>query len=230
MFAAAFLFGDRLRPLKWLGADKRTLTSFGSGMSVAYVFVHLMPELAEAREDFSESLSGIVLYEGMAVYTFALMGFVLIYGLEHWRRHVGESEDSESSAALYLHVGGFAVYVALMAYLAGNGLGESQISTALYAIAITLHLIGIDHALRDEHGAAYSRRLQLLLAGMAVVGFGLATLTELPEPAIASLIAFVSGAVIINSTLMELPSDRDGRFTAYLIGAVAYALLLIPLA
>lgn len=229
LFAAAFLVGDRLQPLRWLGADRRTLISFGAGMSAGYVFVHLMPELAEAREVFAESLSEIVRYEGIAVYFFALLGFIAYYGLEHWRKRLGESRAAEESAELHLHVGGFAVYVALMAYLAAHGLAETPTSMALYTVAITLHLIGVDHDLRREHGAAYGRNARRLLAGMAVLGWVVAMLVELPRAALASLVAFVSGAVIVNSMILELPSEKDGRFVAFMTGALAYGLLLVPL-
>ena len=46
--ALVFLFGGRVRPLRPLFRDDRSLISFGSGMSMAYVFVHLMPELSSA--------------------------------------------------------------------------------------------------------------------------------------------------------------------------------------
>ena len=41
--------------------------------------------------------------------------------------------------------------------------------------------------------------------------------------------AFVSGAVIVNSAIMELPSDKDGRFVPFMLGGVIYGLILLPL-
>jgi hypothetical protein len=46
---------------------------------------------------------------------------------------------------------------------------------------------------------------------------------------VALLVAFLSGAVIVNSSLMELPSDKDGRFLPFLAGGLLYALILLPL-
>jgi hypothetical protein len=42
-------------------------------------------------------------------------------------------------------------------------------------------------------------------------------------------VAFVSGAVIVNSAIMELPSDKDGRFVPFMLGGVIYGLILLPL-
>jgi hypothetical protein len=37
-------------------------------------------------------------------------------------------------------------------------------------------------------------------------------------------------AVIMNSAVMELPSDMDGRFWPFVTGGLVYALMLVPLA
>jgi hypothetical protein len=47
---------------------------------------------------------------------------------------------------------------------------------------------------------------------------------------VALLLAFVSGAVIMNSLIMELPEGKDGRFLPFVAGGILYALLLLPLA
>jgi len=230
LFACAFLFGDRFRPLKWLGADPRTLISFGAGMSAAYVFVHLMPELHGAREAFAESMSKIVLYEGMAIYILALLGFVVFYGLETWRTRLREVPQADQPLnELEFHVIGFVGYVSLISYLSAHGLDETRSSTVLYTIAIVFHLLGVDQDFRREHGAAYTLNTRLVLAGAAIAGWMIALVVEFPREVIASLLAFVSGAVIMNSMIMELPSEKEGRFLPFLVGAVIYGVLLAPL-
>jgi hypothetical protein len=51
----------------------------------------------------------------------------------------------------------------------------------------------------------------------------------MPHYVLALLVAFISGAIIMNSTIMELPSEKDGRFLAFMSGGVAYGLVLLPL-
>jgi hypothetical protein len=46
---------------------------------------------------------------------------------------------------------------------------------------------------------------------------------------LALLVAFVSGAVIMNSAIMELPSGKEGRFVPFMIGGLLYGLILLPL-
>ena len=230
MFAVTFLLGGRVHPLRALVRDRRSMISFGAGMSAAYVFVHVMPELHGVRSAFSASISLPLRYEGMSIYFLALIGFLVFYGLDHLSTRLRESgEEGQGGPAFKIHVGGFAIYVLLMAYLLVHNLEETRVSTALYGVAITFHFLSVDHALRDEHGAAYDRVGRFVLAGMAVLGWGVGLLFPLPDYVLALLVAFISGAVIMNSAIMELPSEKDGRFVPFMSGGILYGLILLPL-
>lgn len=229
LFCLVFLVGGRVHPLRPLMTDRRALVSFGAGMAAAYVFVHLIPELAGAREAFASSHSDVLRYEGMAIYFVALVGFLLFYAFEHMRRRSRSDEAPDEAARSFrLHLGGFAAYVCLMGYLLVHNLEESDVSTLLFAVAIAFHLLTVDHDLREEHGEAYERVGRFVLAGAALFGWGIGLLAELALPAIAVLVAFVSGAVIMNSAVMELPADKDGRLLPFLAGGVVYGLILAP--
>jgi len=169
----------------------------------------------------------------MGIYFLALVGFLVFYGLDHLREHLrgkaSEEETGEAGAAFRIHVGGFAAYVGLVAYLLVHNLEGSPVSLALFVVAMTCHFLGVDHSLRDEHGAAYERIGRFVLAGAAVVGWGAGAVFALPPYVLALLVSFVSGAVIMNSAIMELPSDKEGRFVPFMIGGLLYGLILLPL-
>jgi hypothetical protein len=232
LFAAAFLVGGRLHPFRLLGLHRRSMISFGAGMSSAYVFVHLMPELHGVRTAFTAATSLPTRFEGMGIYFVALAGFLLCYALEHLRVRARALEAeglAEQGHSFRLDIGGFAVYVFLMAYLLVRNLEETRRSLALYAGTISIHFLSVDHALREEHGARYELPGRWLLAAMALFGWGTGLLVDAPRDAVALVVAFVSGAVIMNSSIMELPSEKDGRFGPFLFGGLAYGLALVPL-
>jgi hypothetical protein len=245
LFALTFLFGGKVHPLKAITRDRRSLVSFSAGMSAAYVFVHLMPEMHGARSVFAESVSGHLPLEGMVIYFVALVGFLAFYGLEHLRVQLSEREGSEGEGqgkgtlegaeaeegglAYRLHVGGFAAYVALVGYLLVRNLEETPVSTALFATAMVFHFLTIDHSLREEHGAAYEGSGRWLLACMSLLGWGAGALFALPAYVLALLVAFLSGAIIMNSAVMELPGHKDGRFLPFVLGGLIYGLILLPL-
>jgi hypothetical protein len=230
LFALMFLVGGRIHPVQSLVRDRRTVISFAAGMTAAYVFVRLLPELHGARETFTESTSLTLRYEGMGIYFVALLGFLVFYGLDHLRARLGESAEEEQEArAFRIHVGGFAAYVLLMSYLLVHGLEGEPIQTVLYAVAVALHFLGIDHALREEHGAEYQRVGRYILAGACILGWAIGLVVELPASITALLVAFISGSIIMNSLITELPSGKDGRFVPFLVGGLVYGLILLPL-
>jgi high-affinity nickel permease len=78
--ALVHLFSGKLR---FLNTTPRSIwLSIGSGVSVAYVFVHILADLSEAQE----TIQGVV-GEGLAflehyIYLVALLGVTVFYGLE----------------------------------------------------------------------------------------------------------------------------------------------------
>jgi hypothetical protein len=229
LFMAVFIFGDRVQPLHILARDRRTLISFAAGVSAAYVFVHVMPEVAEARETFVHSTNLRLQYEGKEIYLVALFGFLVFYGLGWLRKRVQAAPYAHERLDFRLHIGGYAAYVWLVSYLLVDNLDETLIPTAFYAVAMTLHFLTVDHALREEHGEVYRKRGRFLLAGMCALGWLVGSVIDLPHDLLALMLAFLSGAVIMNSTIMELPSNADGRFVPFMAGGLLYALLLLPL-
>lgn len=229
LFAAVFLVGDRVRPLGAL-IHPRSMASFGGGMAAAYVFVHVMPELHGARQAFAKSVSTHLPYEGMAIYFLALVGFLLFYGLENLHTHLHRADATQRDGLDFkLNISGFAAYVWLMAYLLVNHFGESHVSLTLYVVALIFHFLALDASLRHEHGAAYARIGRFVLAGMALLGWGMGLLFALPHTVLPLLVAFISGAIIMNSLIMELPSEKEGRFLPFLAGGLLYGVILLPL-
>lgn len=223
-YVLCFLAGRRLRPLRSLGCDHRCAMSFGAGVSIAYVFVQLMPEIHASRTMFAAAMGPALPRGGDAVYLVSLAGFVGYYGLDRFRA-VEQETGGAAARSHRMHVGGFALYVALMAYL----LCEEEaggIVLAMTVAATAVHFLAVDHFLREEHGALYDRRGRFMLAGATVAGWALGLVHGFPDHAVALFIAFISGAVTINSAIMELPNRNRGRYLPFLAGAAAYGLLL----
>lgn len=230
LFAVTFLFGGKVKPFQSFFKNPRIIISFGAGMSAAYVFMHLMPELHEARRTFVESVSITLRYEGKAIYFLSLVGFLVFYGLDHLRERLDETTAvGEIGPAFKLQVGGLAAYVWLMSYLLIHHLGTVGISTAMYTIAIAFHFLAIDYTLRNEHSAAYQQVGRFVLAAAAILGWASGLLFSLPHHILAMLVSFISGAIIMNSTVMELSDTNRAGYIPFLSGGIIYGLMLLPL-
>lgn len=226
LFALTFVFGSRVHPLQDVIRDRRSIISFGAGISTAYLFLRMMPELAEAEETLSVFGGWI----GKAAYLAALVGFLLVYGLEHFQRSQRRPEDGRTvpaRAAAGPRSYGIGLYVLMLTYVLVREPGTDAAATLQYAVAISFHFLAVDHSLSDELGAAYDRRGRYALAGLCVLGWALAWLIEVPDAVVALLLAFVSGGVIMNTAIMELPEDKDGRLLPFAVGSVGFGLVLM---
>ncbi|WP_414566796.1 MULTISPECIES: hypothetical protein [unclassified Anabaena] len=71
--------------LQFLNAKPRSRwLSFGSGVFVAYVFVHILPELSEAQVTLQSSLNIGLDFLEHHVYLVALLGLAVFYGLKQF--------------------------------------------------------------------------------------------------------------------------------------------------
>ena len=217
------LGAGRLRFLD--GIPRSRWLSFASGISVAYVFVHLLPELAEGQHALAESELNVAV-EG-AIWLLALAGLVAFYGLE--RAAKGSRDDGPTdrteAAVFRLHMASYALYNTLIGYLLARSDGLS-LELFLFWFAMALHFLVNDYGLRDHHKERYTRTGRWVLTAAVVAGALVGLWVTLPEAAIAGLVGVLAGGVVLNVLKEELPDERESRFGPFLLGAAAYAALL----
>src|SRR5271155_3905919 len=113
LLACTFIFGRYLRG-PFADAPRRVLSA-AAGVSVAYVFVRALPELSEAQDIFTRvTLNRGLPFPEHRIYTAALIGFLIFYGLENMvsRSGLRERAQAEPAAGLTykLQLGGFTAY------------------------------------------------------------------------------------------------------------------------
>lgn len=233
LFALAFILGPRVH--KPGNIRRRSFFSFSAGASVAYIFVHLSPELAGARKVFVEETghpaSTLAWY---SIHLATMLGFVIFYGLDQFvmglktGKELSHSEEEHGGdTAFWLHVGVFGAYAWLVSYLLVDSLEEGTVSIGLYALAMGLHFLTVSHSLHREYGTLYDRKGDWLLAVCCLAGWGNGMLIDFPKPVVAVLLGLVAGGVIVNTLIGELPREKEGRFFPFVWGAVFYTVLLL---
>lgn len=228
VLAAVHVFAVKLRPLGCIPRS-RWLSAAG-GIAVAYVFIHLLPELAHGQRVIEESELDWLTYLEEHAYLLALAGLLAFYGLEQLikvhKRHL--SDPTESHADIFwLHIGSFAVYNGLIGYLLVKG-WEAGVNTLIwYTIAMGLHFLVNDFGLQSDHRRLFGNAGRWILAVAPLAGWTLGMLTEISELALSALTAVIAGGVILNVLKEELPEERESRFSAFLLGALGYSALLL---
>lgn len=231
LFASIHLFIGRLR---WMDTVPRNRwLSFAGGVAVAYVFLHILPEIAVHQREFAETvgLSGLAVERW--IYALALLGLAIFYGVERKVR-LSRSENREEmgeavtgNRELWLHIASFGLFNVLIGYLLVHREDESATSLIIYTVAIGLHFLTADFGMRSDHREAYDRIGRWVIAAAVLIGWGMGIAIWLPPLAVGCLFAFLAGGIILNVLKEELPEERKSRFVPFLFGALAYGALLL---
>jgi hypothetical protein len=227
--AGVFVGGGRFHPARLIMSERSGL-SLSAGIAMAYVFIRVMPELSEERETFVHTTTLPTRFEGMAIYGLALLGFLAFYSIEYLnRRDRVAAAAGKATPDHDIKVIAFAVYACLVCYLLLSQLAKSPIGLILYAVAMAVHFLITAHALTEHSGGRYQRLGRFVLAASCLVGWGLSLVTTLPRDVLAMILAFLSGAIIVDSAIAQPPPNEKGGLAPFLAGALLYSLVLIPL-
>lgn len=181
---------------------EREVGSFGGGMAIAYVFLHLIPELGETHQVIGDRIYFIILF-----------GFVLFYGLDRGfpfsRRGAERGEDS---FVFGLRLGMVTVYNLLIVFTLGEQLPGTWSLAAVYFIALALHVVSLDHGLHEQFGDARATSSAVFLVASVIAGGVLSSLLEPPERVVDLMTALVAGFVLFNVFKEELPEGREAHF------------------
>jgi hypothetical protein len=225
------VFSSRLRFLEALPRSR--WLSFGSGVSVAYVFVHVLPDLSAAQQTLHQSWGEGWEFLEHHVYLVALVGLAAFYGLERAaklsrqrNREAGQGDVTEAKV-FWLHMVSFALYNALIGYLLLHREEPGLVSLILFAVAMALHFLVNDYGLREHHKKPYDQIGRWILSAAVMTGWAIGSGTEISQAAIAVLFAFLAGGIVLNVLKEELPDDRESRFGAFVLGAAGYTALLL---
>jgi hypothetical protein len=223
LYSGKLRFLDEIPRSRWL--------SMASGVSVAYVFIHLLPDLHLRQESITKT--GILGFVEHHVYLLALLGLAVFYGLErivkasHERQEHAGKEAKTEPGVFWIHITSFALYNALIGYLLLHREEPGIQSLFLFFIAMALHFVVNDYGLRQDHKQVYHKKGRWILATAIIVGWAIGYGSEIHEAAISVLFGFLGGGIILNVLKEELPEERKSRFWAFALGAGVYAVLLL---
>lgn len=230
VLAALHLAAPRIRGLPFV--PERATGSFAGGLAVAYVFLHLLPEIAEGDEAVGELLADVVrptpLTE-LGIFVVALAGFTAFYGLERLaERDASRSAGPEPGAWVYrLHLGAFLVYNVLITYTMALRVRTGLLFALLFTVAMGLHFVLTDRGLAERYPRRFARSGRIFLAAALLLGWALSALFAPTSTVLVALLtALLGGSILLNVFKEELPSVSRSSFAWFLTGLTLYAGLL----
>lgn len=246
VLVAVHLSAERVRRAS--GRAEAAVVSVAGGVSVAYVFLHLLPEVAAGAGPIGTRVPEtiqVTLPDEVVAFAVALAGFTVFYGLERWaessgspRQHDGGAAVNDdraggrpSAATFGVHLGAFAAYNVGVAYTLAPRVADEVLGAALFTIAIAVHVLVVDRGLSAHYPGRFHRVGRFLLSGALLLGWAWSALSpEVSVLAVSLLTAAVAGTVLLTVFKEELPSARRSRFGWFALGLVVYSAVLITLA
>ena len=229
--ALTHLFVGRLGNIK--SASRKRWISVAGGVSIAYIFLDIFPELAHAQEELEHSAVPLLAYLEQHIYLLALLGLVRFYGLEKLalrsRSYSQEMHqiDTTRIGIFWVHIGVFALYNAILGYLFRDSGNHGIVACLLLFFVLALHFIVNDLGMREHHKHSYDRVGRWILAAAIVLGWAIGKVVSLSPAAIAAIWAIVAGGIILNTLKEEIPEEQESDFISFFTGAVAYGALLL---
>lgn len=230
LLAGLHVAAPRIRRLPFV--PEAVTGSFAGGLAVAYVFLHLLPELAEGNEAIGEALSDVVeptpLLD-LGIFLVALAGFAAFYGLDRLARlRAAHSAGGQEAVGIYwLHLGAFMVYNGLITYTMALRLRTGVAFAVLFVIAMGLHFVLTDRSLEEHYPRRFAGGGRVLLGLALLAGWALnALFAPTSTVVVALLTALLGGSVLLNVFKEELPPTGRSSYRWFLAGLVLYAALL----
>ncbi|MGE5655089.1 MAG: hypothetical protein ACM37W_00445 [Actinomycetota bacterium] len=199
-------------------------SSLGSGIAVAYVFLHLLPQLSHHHPDLRAINPYLI-----------LVGFLVFYGMERLALELAPSQPPEwelikrtaiAKPFFSVEIAFLCAYNALIVYTMPAQLEYSLASSLVYMLAMILHLMRGDHSLRDKYPKQFKAWGRHALAATAILA-ALAGWLVPPNPIMSDLlIAALTGCTLLNVFKDELPDPVRSSYRWFLTGALVLGLLM----
>ena len=202
--------------------------SFGGGAGMAYVFVHLLPELASHGQALSqapgmETFAPTPITEAL-LFLIALAGIMATYSLDVLATH----ERKAGRVARSLHTLNFAAISYLYAYSLPSLISTGLAYGILFTIAISAHVLLADRTMDARHPAIYRTRMRWV--GTAALVLGLlhaALLHPVDDLHLAIATAFLGGGLLMAVFREELPAIDRARLGWFVAGTASMTSLLL---
>ncbi|MBE9031722.1 hypothetical protein IQ266_18475 [filamentous cyanobacterium LEGE 11480] len=215
-FAIVHLYSKQLH--RSLFKSAQIALSFSGGLAIAYVFLHLLPELEKGETVLGHAPSHLI----------SLSGFIFFYGCQRLAWNSAQKWDFKYHQAIFWIQMLFAcLYNFLLIYTIPQSLESSIIWAIVYVIALGLHLLASNHAYQEKYGQLFDRYGRFLLVGSLVFGVSIKLGIQFENEYFTDgLMALLAGFLMFNIFSEELPDHRETHYGWFVLGTALYVGLI----
>jgi len=213
-----------------LPGNGRTFISFAGGVAVAYVFLHMLPNLVEYNKPIGEFLianNWLTPFTELLIYIVALFGFLIYYGFDLLAERYRDSNHNDG-LVYGLHLGMFCLYNFLITYTMSLRAQTSITATVLFTFAMALHFVLTDRKFCRFYPVRFNHIGRFLLMSALLTGWLCSVIFDPVNVLIAALmLAFLAGSVLLNVFREELPATGLTSYFWFCFGALLITLTLL---
>jgi len=213
-----------------LPGNGRTFISFAGGVAVAYVFLHMLPDLVEYNKPIGVFLiqnSLLTQFSELMIYIVALAGFLLYYGLELAAEN--HAHKSNADWTIYsLHLFMFCLYNFLITYTMSLRAADSITATILFTFAMALHFVLTDRKFSKLYPKRFNYQGRFILMLALLIGWIFSVIFDPVNVMVAAfMLAFLAGSVLLNVFREEFPKSGLVSYCWFSGGTFVIALILV---
>lgn len=202
------------------GPRARTWKSVGAGTALAYVFAHLLPEIAILQDNLVAADEDASMWVHRGAYLLALSGLLIFLAFEGENDGTVTDVTTAPEPRFVALIFGYGLYTAQLGYLVATLPRPGLISYVFVAFILAVHLIGLDHRVYGRNRDAYQRVLRWVLVATTLAGWAIGMLTDTLQTAVVLVSTFIGGGIIITAIRDELPREGESRSHAFFIAAI----------
>lgn len=213
-----------------LPGNGRTFVSFAGGVAVAYVFLHMLPNLVEYNKPIGRLLLNnqwLTPFTELLIYIFALMGFLIYYGFDLWAERY--RDEGHTDGMVYgLHLTMFCLYNFLITYTMSLRAQSSSTATVLFTFAMALHFVLTDRKFCRFYSLQFNHWGRFILISALLTGWLCSVIFDPVNVLIAAfMLSFLAGSVLLNVFREELPASGLVSYFWFSFGALLIMFILL---
>jgi zinc transporter ZupT len=212
-------FSENIKPAE--GRIRNRVVSFAAGISIAYLFLRLLPATYKAAFLLKEW-----------VFAFLLAGFAVFHLVEKFTYRHAE-RDKLMRELKEIHSISFFIYYFTVGIVLELFMRVGPLDGVLFAVPVGLHAGLSSASLSEIHGDMRESLLaKIVLSLSTILGVGFAAIVGVPSLVRNILVSLIAGVMLYIIVKELLPEKEKGQPIFFVVGvvlfsAVNYALALL---
>lgn len=210
--------------------EKRSFMSFAGGVSIAYVFLDMLPNLVEYNKPIGQYLlsnAWLTPFTELLIYIIVLMGFLAYYGFDLAAERY-QAQKHDNKIVYRLHLGSFCFYNMLITHTMALRALSGLTYTLLFTFAMSLHFVLTDRKFCRMYPIRFNHFGRMLLNASLLIGWVLSVIINpINVLFVALMTAFLAGSILLNVFREELPNSDLVSFGWFFLGTSLITLILL---